>query len=143
MPRVLAIVSSHIGATAFMGDETARQFLLGGYRFGFLITDPDQHYQWATFENSVFIRRDKNDPDKIVAAAQTVSALLLIALDATAFSVVGILHPEPHRPIDPGALPNVPFLYVSPWPPVEGKIHLDWTAESYPINRIDLHPIAL
>jgi hypothetical protein len=99
MPRVLAIVASHIGATAFMSGETAKQFLLGGYKFGFVISAPDQQHQWPTFENSVFIQRDKSNPDNIVPTGQTVSALLLIALDGTGFSVVGILHPEPHFPM--------------------------------------------
>jgi len=143
MPRVLAIVSSHIGATAFMSDETAMQFLLGGYKFGFLISNPEQQYQWPAFENSVLIQRDRDNPDEIVAAGKTVSALLLIALDGGGFSAVGILHPEPHFPVDPCVFPDVPFLYVSPWPPREGKIQVKWTAETYPIRRIDLTPIRL
>jgi hypothetical protein len=144
MPRVLAIVSSHIGATAFMSDETAKQFLLGGYKFGSAIGDPHKQYQWAALENAVFIRRDGNDPDRVVADAQTLSALLLIALDAVGFSIVGILHPEPHFSLDPHAFSKVPFLYVSTWPAIEGKIHIDWTADTHPLStRVHLKPISL
>lgn len=144
MPRVVAIVSSHIGATAFISSETALQFLLGGYKFGFVVSDPDrQQHQWAAFENSVFIRRDKSNPDQIVPAERSVSALLLIALDGAGFSVVGVLHPQPYFPFDCRTFPNVPFLYVSPWPTVEGKIHVDWSTEAYPPTRVDLKPIVL
>jgi len=143
MPRVLAILSSHIGADAFFSDEGATCLLVGGYEFCCAIgSSSKETFKRAKLENAVFIRRDQANPDRVVACRESVSAILLLALDGRGFSVVGILHPEPRFPIDPRTFPaKVPFSRLQPWP-TNDKVQIEWTADTRPLStRFELAPI--
>ena len=144
MPRVLAILSSHIGADAFFSAEGATCLLLGGYEFCCPIgASSEETFNRAKLENSVFLRRDQANPDRVVACRQSVSAILLLALDGRGFSVVGVLHPEARFPIDPRTFPpKVPFSRLQPWPPADGTVQIEWTADAHPLStRFDVEPI--
>lgn len=143
MPRVLAIVTSHVGADAFMSGETATHLLLGGYKVKVSITEPFEHWTEPSFENSVFIQRDELCTGGVVAVGKSLSAILLIALNGASLSATGILHPEPYFPIDPQSLAEIPIYYISPWPPQNGQIHIDQTIDDYPIKRFDLAPLSV
>src|SRR5262249_34648617 len=87
MARVLAILSSHVGADAFFSGEGATCLLVGGYEICSPIGNTAQpSFRRAKLENSVFIRRDKTNPDQVVACRQSVSAILMLALDGRGFS---------------------------------------------------------
>jgi hypothetical protein len=125
MPRVLAIVSSHIGADALLSSVLAAESVLvsdwevsrplGGGKAS-VITD---------LAASVFLKGDPAS-GKISAQRPTISAVLLISVAGDRSSVLGILHPEPRYPLDISAFPEMPFVKIRRWPIETGSIELDW-----------------
>ncbi len=125
MPRVLAIVSSHIGADALLSSTLAAESVLvsdrrisrplGGGKAS-VITD---------LSVSAFL---KGDPatGKITAQRPTVSAVLLTSVAGDRSSVLGVIHPEPRYPLDIRAFPGIPFVKIKRWPIDNGAIEIEW-----------------
>ena len=86
IPRVLAVTSSHFLSGVHLGRHTAKA-LLG---FKYLTSEPD-------FENSVFTKRCANGD--IVPRLRSVSAVFLISLSTNPIEIVGLLHPDPVKPL--------------------------------------------
>ena len=134
-----------MGGNAFFSEEGVTHLLLGGYEICSPLGDQSGcSYLRAKLENPVFIQRDKNAPYEVAPCRRGVSGVLLIALNGDGFSTIGALHPEPLFPFDPKTFPpQVPFARIQPWPPVDGRIRIEWTAETHPLfTRFDLLPIA-
>lgn len=94
MPRVLSIVSSHVGASVLINSATALWALTSGEFFIHEIDkDKADPNRYADLENSLFL--ELTDDGKIVPRRKEISAILLIAVDGAASTVFGILNPEP------------------------------------------------
>ena len=126
MPRVLAIVSTHFGASLLFDFAAAERALVSDTHWreeiGNCVEDTTQY---TDLGQSVFIRLD---PDgRVVACRQNISAILLIA--ANRGEVYGVLHPEPEYPFNIASLAMVPFVRIARWPIVGGRITTEWTRE--------------
>lgn len=126
MPRVLSIVSSHIGASVLMNSGTALWAFTSGeffrHEIGQAKADPN-HY--ADLKNSVFLELTADG--KIVPRRKEISAILLIAVDGTASTVFGMLHPEPEYPFSIEYMPDIPFLHVANWPAPDNRLRFLWS----------------
>jgi hypothetical protein len=125
MPRVLSIVSSHVGASVLINSATALWALTSGeffiHEIGKDKADPNRY---ADLENSLFM--ELTDDGKIVPRRKEISAILLIAVDGAASTVFGILNPEPEYPFNIEFLPDVPFLHVANWPAPDDRLRFLW-----------------
>src|ERR1035438_6703843 len=106
MPRVLSIVSSHVGASVLINSATAfwaftsEEFFR--HEIGKAEADPNRY---ADLKNSVFLELTADG--KIVPRRKEISAILLIAVDGAASTVFGMLHPEPEYPFNIEFLPDI------------------------------------
>ena len=129
MPRVLAIVSSHVAVPALFNEATAKWALVSDpywkHEIGSDVTDTAEY---TNLEKSVFIRPG---PDgRIEPCRQSISAILLVAVYGDKSKVLGILHPEPAYPLNVEFLPKIPFVRISRWPIIDGKIFTEWVVGS-------------
>jgi hypothetical protein len=125
MPRVLAIVSSHIGADALLSNELAAKAVLVSNP---QITQPiggGPASQTTDLRDSVFLRVDPVT-GKVIARRQSISAVLLVSVSGRSARVLGVLHPEPRYPLNIDSFPDIPFIKVRPWPVVGRQIELGW-----------------
>jgi hypothetical protein len=114
-PRVLAITSSDHLSGVQLGRQSAKA-LLG---FKYLTSEPN-------FQNSVFTMRGANGD--ITPRLRSVSAVLLISLSTNPIEMVGFLHPDPVRPLDPRTFPDVPFVRITNWPlSPDREVEIEWT----------------
>ncbi len=124
MPRVLAIVSTHPGADVLFSNTTVEGLLLSNRQVpvpsGGGTTD-----RLTDRDDSPFLSIDRNT-GRVAAERPTVSAVLLVSVSGDRSSVVGILHPKPHYPLDMNAFPGIPFASVDPWPVLDGRIQVKW-----------------
>jgi hypothetical protein len=109
MPTVLAIVSSHFGASMLFNEATAKLAL----------TDHNK---------SVFTKPGLDGT--IVKCRESISAILLVAAYWNHVEAWGILHPDPANPLNFEFLPNIPFVRIAPWPIVDGSIATEWVIGS-------------
>lgn len=141
MPRVLAIVSSHIGADAILCNTlAARSVLISDAQISVPIAVGETS-QITNLEHSVFLRGNPKTRE-ITAKRPSISAVLLVSVAGDQSAVLGILHPEPRYPLDISAFPDIPFIKVSPWPVVNGQIGVEWvvgqpSARKFKHRRID------
>ena len=125
MPRVLSIVSSHIGASVLINSATALwAFTSGEFFIHEIGKDKADNTRYADLENSLFL--EQTSDGKIVSRRKEISAILLIAVDGAASTVFGILHPEPEYPFNIEFMPNVPFLHVANWPVPDNHLRFLW-----------------
>jgi hypothetical protein len=119
MPRMLAIVSSHFGASALFNSTTAEWALVSEphWRGG-------DSGQYTNLENSLFIKPGR--ANNIVACRQSISAAMLISVNGRDCDMWGILHPEAAYPLNITVFSRVPFVRVAPWPIVDGRIFTEW-----------------
>lgn len=125
MPRVLAIVSSHIGADTLLSSSLAAESVLVSNR---QISQPlggGDASVVTDLRASAFL---KGDPatGEIKAQRPTISAVLLTSVAGDQSSVLGILHPEPRYPLDISAFPEIPFVHIKRWPIENGRIEIEW-----------------
>ncbi len=125
MPRVLAIVSSHIGANALLSSTLAAQnVLISDAKIsqpivGGLAT------QITDLKSSAFLRCNPAT-GKVISQRQSISAVLLVNVAGDRSSVLGILHPEPLYPLNVDAFPEIPFVKIQRWPVENGEIRTEW-----------------
>jgi hypothetical protein len=129
MPRVLAIASSHAGITAVFNGAAAKWALVSDPHWRLEIgSSTVDTAQYTDLENSVFIKPGPNG--SIVACRKSISAILFIAVYGNESNVWGILHPEPVYPLDIAFLPDLPFVRISQWPALGGRILTEWVVAS-------------
>lgn len=107
MPRVLAIVSSHVGADALLSSTLAAESILISDR---KISQPIGGGKVSVITDLAASAFLKGDPTtgKISSQRPTISAVLLISVAGDRSSVLGILHPEPRYRLDISAFPEYP-----------------------------------
>jgi hypothetical protein len=125
MPRVLAIMSSHIGADALLSSTLAAESVLVSDR---KIAQPIGGGKASVITDLTASAFLKGDPasGKITAQRPTISAVLLTSVAGDRSSALGILHSEPHYPLDIRAFPGIPFVKIKRRPIENGAIELDW-----------------
>jgi hypothetical protein len=125
MPRVLAIASSHAAIAALFNSATAMWALVSDIHWRQEIgSDVVDTAEYTNLDKSVFIRPGPHGT--IEACRQSISAILLVAVYGDRSEVYGILHPEPARPLHVDWLPKIPFVRISRWPIIDGKIFTEW-----------------
>jgi hypothetical protein len=124
VPRVLVICSEYWGASMFFGPGGAAEIMYGGSIISVPVTidGPSGPTQVTTKLREAPFFRIKNDVAE--ACRQSISALLLVHLDANACHVIGLLHPAATIPFPISNLPSVPFGRVD-WP--TKVLTLEWT----------------
>ena len=133
MPRVLAIVSSHIGADALFSSTLAAESVLVSDRH---ISQPlggGKASVGTDLSASAFLRGDPTT-GKITAQRPSISAVLLASVAGNRSSVLGILHPEPRYQLDIRAFPGMPFVKLTRWPIENGAIEIEWVV-GHPSGR--------
>lgn len=124
--RVLAITCSHVGAGAFMGRLAAVNLLVSDPKIHYRLGDPpDRVHQITDLRKAVFFRPDKTRK-KIIPFRQSISAILLIAIFGDQARVVGLLHPQPAVSFNPSLFPRVPYVRLSKWPIMDGRMEIEW-----------------
>lgn len=125
MPRVLAIVSSHIGADALLSSALAAESVLVADR---KISTPIGGGESTVITDLVSSAFLQGDPEtgEVKARRKSISAVLLVSVAGDRSSVLGILHPEPIYPLDIRAFPKIPFVKIDRWPIKDGGMSLEW-----------------
>jgi len=140
VPRVLCIGASHIGSPIFMGKEAAEWLMTSDTKISVSIGKPNAEPKLITgLEKSVFFRFDSKG--KIEPCRQSISAILLVILDANSCLIKGLLHPAPAIPFDISLFPDIHFLKVANWPCSEGQIITEWIIHCPPTKRVYLDRI--
>jgi hypothetical protein len=123
--RVLAITSTHFGASMVLGTMAAEWLLTSEPRIQLPIGAPGAPATMTTdLRRSVFFHADEHR--NIVAQRQSISAILLVGVFGNEANVVGILHPESAYPFNVALLPGVPFVRIKNWPIVGGIVNTEW-----------------
>jgi hypothetical protein len=143
MPRVVVVVSDHMGADVLLGREAARVLLTSGWTWTTTYYSDGTNRTDLTTDlmRSAFLMPDQLNQAEIEPIFRKVSAVLLVALNQHAMSVVCIIHPEAKFPFNINTLPIVPWVYIREWPIVNGQIRHHWTdaaAYSWELKRIKL-----
>ena len=127
--RILALTSSHVGASILLGAGAAEALMISEPKLLVPLGAPDRAPRWiADLHHSAFLRRDRNT-GSVVPCRRSISGILLFGMSAYASSVVGLLHPAPAVRFDSASMAEVPFLYVQDWP-LKEDIQLAWTLGS-------------
>jgi hypothetical protein len=124
LPRVLAITSAHDNALVLMDCQAAERLLVSDPVPSVRVT-----HAAATatdLRNSVFIR--PGDADRIVPCLPHISAVWLVGVFGDQSRLVGVLHPEPEIPFEPNLFPRMPYVRLTDWPVLDGRIGVEWTA---------------
>lgn len=128
--RILAITSTHQASSFLLGTTGAEFLLTSEPMIRFPATGSGGPVTVTTnLKRSVFFGPGPSG-NQIVARRQSVSAVLLIALDDLRSSVLGLLHPEPARKLNVEHFRDVPFLRLAEWPIVDGRIRTEWVISS-------------
>lgn len=133
VPRVLGITSEHMGADILLGKMGAVSLFVSTR---YIATG--EIAEITDLKQSVFFKPDKNNSDLVVSSRRVASAVLLVPILARELRPIGILHPDPAHPLSLDCWYRVPFLYLSEWPIVSGKIKIAWTLPPdppYPAHR--------
>ncbi|MGA2965272.1 MAG: hypothetical protein ABSD64_03600 [Terriglobales bacterium] len=126
-PRVLAITSSHAFASILMDRLPAENLLVSDPMISHRLGDFNGYGTITTdLRRAVFFRLDRSGR-QIVPRRQSISAILLVAISGRQADVVGVLHPQPAIVFDPNLFPQVPYLRLSHWPIVDGKLSTEWS----------------
>ncbi|MBM3262107.1 MAG: hypothetical protein FJY97_01550 [candidate division Zixibacteria bacterium] len=125
MPRLLAVTTEHEWGAALLGTLAAEATLVGNLKIGFTQNSSDPELKSMTeLEEAAFFRFTHEGT--VEACRQSISGLLLIHILADECMVLGILHPEPRFKFAIQHLSQIPFLRVCCWPPVQGRIEIEW-----------------
>jgi len=140
MPGVLSIVSSHLYSALLFDSNAAETALVSGIHFkheiGSAVADPANY---TDLEDSVFMKPGLKG--SIVVCRQNISAILLVSVYRDNSEIFGILHPEPKFPLNVNLFPNIPFIKLSQWPIVDGKISTEWVVGSPSGFSVAHHPV--
>lgn len=127
LPRVLAITSEHMGADTLLGKTGAVSLFVSNPKCRVDLTTGQIIDNITDLNQSVFFKPDKNNLGNIVPARRAASAVLLVPILARELRPIGILHPDAEHPLNLGCWYRVPFLRLSEWPIVSGKVKTEWT----------------
>ena len=146
-PRVLAITSTHAASDFLLGSQGAEYLLTSEPRITYPVVGSGAAVGLTTdLRRSVFFAPDATG-QRIVPRRQSVSAILLVGLYDDTSHVVGLLHPEPARPLNFEHFREVPFLRISQWPIVGRAIRTEWVvsspeAKNFLHNPVSAYPLA-
>jgi hypothetical protein len=144
MPRVLVLATEHDGADLLMNAHSASELLTGTTAFRLRIGDVEAKPEViTTLKNSVFFRA-ANDKPEIEPARRSISAILLMSINSETGHIIGILHPDPARPLDPDTFEGVHFARLREWPITPGgRFGIEWVGPA-PSPKAFMHfPIKL
>ncbi|MDD4893978.1 MAG: hypothetical protein PHW54_01520 [Candidatus Omnitrophica bacterium] len=142
MPRLLCIGATHTAATILLGKHAAKWLLTSETKISIPVGIPNAPISQTTeLENSVFFKFDQKG--EIVPCRQSISAILLVVLDNNSCLFVGLLHPQPAYPFDIDYFPDIPFLRMTNWGNLDGRITTEWTIADPSEKRVYLDKITL
>ena len=140
MPRILCIGATHSASTILLGKHEVKWLLTSETKISIPIGAPNASVSQVTgLEESVFFRFDKDG--NVVPCRQSISAILLVICDSDSCLFVGVLHPQPAYTFDIADLPDIPFLRVTNWGNLDGRIQTEWTIASPSERRVRLDKI--
>lgn len=134
MPRVLAIVSSHVGAGVLLSDQSAVERVLCSFESISQSPDEGEARPNRDFCESAFLKRDPQT-NGIEVMRPTISAILLISVAGDVSSVLGALHPQPHYSLDIRAFPGIHLAKFKHWPVGSDGIELEWVVGQPPDRK--------
>jgi hypothetical protein len=145
-PRVLAITSTHVASDFLLGSQGAEYLLTSEPQITYPVSESGASIGLTTnLRRSVFFAPDATG-QQVVPRRQSVSAVLLVSLYENASHVVGLVHPQPARPLNIENFREVPFLRISQWPITGGAIRTEWIvpspqAKSFLHNPVSSNPL--
>lgn len=125
--RLLVVATEHRGADLVFGSFGARSLLTGDtkVRVPLRPDSRDEHAESvADLSNSVFFRFSKDGA--VEACRQSISAIVLMTIDAESAHLIGLLHPKAAIPFEHTTLEKVHFAYIRDWPPTSGVLEVEW-----------------
>jgi hypothetical protein len=134
--RILAITLEHAFADMLMGSLAARWLMSGETKISVPIEPaPGDVTEVTHLEESAFVRFTAGG---IESCRRSISAILLVSIDASDSRAIGLLHPDPAVPLDYTAFFPIPFLAITNWPLHRGDaIQTEWRM---PVTDPDPHP---
>jgi hypothetical protein len=139
MPRLLTITCEHMGADALLGAVGAVSLFVSNPKLRINLSVTGAITDNITdLTQSVFFRPDRNNPLEVVPARRAASAVLLVPILQKELRPIGILHPDAEYPLNLDCWYRVPFLRLTEWPIISGKIKIEWTlppSAPYPVHR--------
>jgi hypothetical protein len=112
-PGLVAIVSDHVFAGMLL-DRPSAQYLMTSAPSHNVPLNGGPAYTSTDFKHSAFYQMtgilDSSGVPIIKPLRQSISGILLCAINPAETQVVGLLHPEAVRPFDPTLLPKIPFV---------------------------------
>jgi hypothetical protein len=139
MPRVLAVTCEHMGADVLLGEVAALSLFVSNPKLRTSLTVTREIVDNITdLTQSVFFRPERNNPLEVVSARRAASAVLFVPILQKELRPIGILHPDAEYPVNLDYWYRVPFLRLTEWPIVSGKIKVEWTllpGAPYPVHR--------
>lgn len=125
--RVLAICLSHIGSEALLGNLAVEWSMTSEPRISVPVLAPASAARQVTdLRNAAFLAiRD----GAVVPVRQSISAMLLIAIQGEHLEALGMLHPEPAAVFDYRTFREVPFLRFE-WPLRNDVLRTEWVVAS-------------
>ena len=135
VPRVLWLTTEHMGGSFFFGPLGARDIMTSDTKISMPVGMPDPPISQITeLKESAFFKFDRGG--KVEPCRRSISALLLGLVHGEGIDLTGLLHPAPAVEFPIRMLPKVPFLRVSNWPFIAGKIELEWTISRPRAKRV-------
>jgi len=124
-PRILVICSEHYFSDTLLGPEQAQSLLSSEPKIAFSLMSTNSNVENVTdLEDSVFFELKNGS---IKPKRESLSAILLGAIYSDHLKLCGLLHPKPEIELPyREVLPEVPFVYLSQWPPGD-YLSIKWT----------------
>lgn len=136
MPGILAIASSHFGASLVL-DYMAAENALISQSFWTM----NEERMSTDLASSIFLRLESDG--EITTKNASISAVLFISVLGNQSHVCGALNPSAARPFRPEPLWMIPFIQLKDWPIENKKIRCIWTMgnqRTYPIAHESIRP---
>jgi|SRR5579883_2525504 len=136
LPRVLVITSEHPIVNAVFDPNGATCLFLS--KPAILVPFEGEERSVTDLRNSVFMKPDRDDPQRIVSARRSASAVILVPIHAGDIRPIGLLHPDPVMPLSLEDWYQTPFIRLRQWPVADGQLGIEWTIPyggPFPVHR--------
>jgi len=126
-PRVLIITSEHPMAHLVFGPESAKHLFLSTPRVMIPFDPTKPEKEIVDLKNSAFFKPDLLNPGGVRPARQAASAVILVSIAPAEIRPIGLLHPEPAKPLRLDVWYETPFMQLQNWPITNGRLGIEWT----------------
>lgn len=135
LPRILAITSDHPIVNAVFDPNGAICLFLSQPK---ILEGRGEERPVTDLASSVFMKPERENPENILPARRSASAVILVPIHAADVRPIGLLHPDPAIPLSLDDWYQTPFIRLREWPVTGGRVGIEWTipyGEPFPIHK--------